>query len=254
MIDDIDDLWAHYKATGDRALRDRLIVHYSPLLRRVARSVATSLPQHVDRADVASYGTFGLIDAIEKFDPQRGYRFETYAMSRIKGSIFDEFRSIDWVPRSVRTRTRGLAAARAKLAAELQRPPTDAELAAELDVTIDQLVAIRRSVARDVSALEEAAHQQSDTGEGMSLGDTIAAETEADLADGSRVEQLRCQLAKAIDVLGDQERTLVLLYYFENLTFGEISTVFGVTLSRVQQIHTKAVARLRGDLIAELPL
>src|SRR3954470_12008452 len=133
MADDaseIERLWARYKADGEREVRDQLIVHYSPLVKYVAGRVATGLPQNVDQSDLVSYGIFGLIDAIEKFDLGRGFKFETYAISRIKGAILDELRSIDWVPRSVRAKARGLEKAYAKFESENHRSPTDAELAA----------------------------------------------------------------------------------------------------------------------------
>src|SRR4249919_1830205 len=135
---EIDRLWEEFKRTSDRGLRDRLILHYSPLAKYVAARVAAGLPQSVDQSDLVSYGIFGLIDAIEKFDLERGYKFETYAIARIKGAILDELRSIDWVPRSVRAKARSLEKAYAKLEAELHRTPSDEELATELGLSEDQ--------------------------------------------------------------------------------------------------------------------
>jgi RNA polymerase sigma factor for flagellar operon FliA len=127
---ELQELWIRYKDTAPRQVRDQLIVHYSPLVKYVAGRVAVGLPQNVEQSDLVSYGIFGLIDAIEKFDPDLGYKFETYAIARIKGAILDELRSIDWVPRSVRAKARALEKAYAKLESELHRTPTDAELAA----------------------------------------------------------------------------------------------------------------------------
>src|SRR4029077_16807923 len=135
----IEDLWSAYKTHATRDVRDQLIVHYSPLVKYVAGRVAVGLPQNVEQSDLVSYGIFGLIDAIEKFDPARGYKFETYAIARIKGAILDELRSIAWVPRSVRAKARALEKAYAKLESELHRSPTDEEVAAELDYTDEQL-------------------------------------------------------------------------------------------------------------------
>src|SRR6478736_5100174 len=132
---DIERLWASYKAEGTREVRDALILHYSPLVKYVASRVAVGLPQNVEQADLVSYGMFGLIDAIDKFEPGRRFKFETYAISRIKGAILDELRSIDWVPRSVRAKVRSIEKAYAKLEAKLRRSPTDEELAAELGWT-----------------------------------------------------------------------------------------------------------------------
>src|SRR5580765_6848292 len=136
---DLEQLWLAYKAKGERDVRDQLILHYSPLVKYVAGRVAVGLPQNVDQSDLVSYGIFGLIDAIDKFDLGRGYKFETYAIARIKGAILDELRSIDWVPRSVRAKARALEKAYAKLESELHRTPTDDELAAELGLSDDQL-------------------------------------------------------------------------------------------------------------------
>src|SRR6266567_4928793 len=135
----IDRLWQSFKESGDPKHRDALILHYSPLVKYVAGRVAVGLPQNVDPADLVSYGIFGLIDAIEKFDLDRGYKFETYAIARIKGAILDELRSIDWVPRSVRAKARALEKAYAKLESQLHRTPTDDELATELGFSDDQL-------------------------------------------------------------------------------------------------------------------
>src|SRR5438132_5123397 len=135
----IEQLWEDFKSSQTRDARDALILHYSPLVKYVAGRVAVGLPQNVDQADLVSYGIFGLIDAIEKFDLDRGFKFETYAIARIKGAIIDELRSIDWVPRSVRAKARALEKAYAKLESKLHRTPTDAELAEELDMSDSQL-------------------------------------------------------------------------------------------------------------------
>jgi RNA polymerase sigma factor for flagellar operon FliA len=135
----LSHLWADYKESGDAGLRDQLIVHYSPLVKYVAGRVAAGLPPNIEQADLVSNGIFGLIDAIEKFEPKRGFKFETYAISRIKGAILDELRSIDWVPRSVRLKARAIEQAYTKLEAERHRSPTDDELAGELDMSEVQL-------------------------------------------------------------------------------------------------------------------
>src|SRR5688500_14901032 len=171
----IEELWQEYKQSGRRDLRDRLILHYSPLVKYVAGRVAVGLPQNVEQADLVSYGIFGLIDAIEKFDLERGYKFETYAIARIKGAILDELRSIDWVPRSVRAKARSLEKAYAKLEADLHRTPTDEELAAELGMTEDQLATTLSQISFvGLVALDEMLSVGGDRGESVSLGDTIA--------------------------------------------------------------------------------
>src|SRR5246500_5035375 len=132
-------LWSDFKGTKEPHLRERLILHYSPLVKYVAGRVGGGLPPNIEQADLVSYGIFGLIDAIEKFDPGRDIKFETYAISRIRGAIIDELRAIDWIPRSVRARARGVERAIGKLENDLRRPPTDGELAKELGVSVDDL-------------------------------------------------------------------------------------------------------------------
>ena len=254
MLDDvdnqIDDLWADYKAQGDAFLRDKLILHYSPLVKYVAGRVAVGLPQNVEQSDLVSYGIFGLIDAIDKFDPERGYKFETYAIARIKGAILDELRSIDWVPRSVRAKARGLEKAFAKLESELHRSPTDAELASELDMTDEQLQTTLTQISFvGLVALDEMLSVGGDRGESITLGDTIA-----DTGDGPvaayEVEEMRHILADAINRMPEREKIVLTRYYYEGLTLAEIGQVLGVTESRVCQIHTKSILQLRSRILA----
>lgn len=246
---DIDRLWAAYKADGTREQRDQLIVHYSPLVKYVAGRVATGLPQSVDQADLVSYGIFGLIDAIEKFDLDRGYKFETYAIARIKGNILDELRSIDWVPRSVRAKARALEKAYSKLEGELHRTPTDTELAQELDLTDDQLQTTLGQISfTGLVALDEML-SGSERGDSITLGDTIADGGISPVA-AYEVEEMRQILANAINRLPEREKTVLTLYYYEGLTLAEIGSILGVTESRVCQIHTKSVLQLRARLAA----
>jgi len=246
---EIDRLWVEFKRTSDRGLRDRLILHYSPLAKYVAARVAAGLPQSVDQADLVSYGIFGLIDAIEKFDLDRGYKFETYAIARIKGAILDELRSIDWVPRSVRAKARALEKAFMKLEGVLHRSPTDDELAAEMRVTPEQLQGTLSQISTlGIVALDESL-SVGDRSEAATLGDTIP-----DRGDGPvatyEVEEMRHILATAINTMPEREKIVLTLYYYEGLTLAEIGLVLGVTESRVCQIHTKAVLHLRARLSA----
>ncbi|MGH2684742.1 MAG: RNA polymerase sigma factor WhiG [Actinomycetota bacterium] len=245
-----DRLWADYKDSASREARDRLIVRYSPLVKYVAGRVAVGLPQNVEQADLVSYGIFGLIDAIEKFDLDRGYKFETYAIARIKGAILDELRSIDWVPRSVRAKARALEKAYAKLEADLHRTPTDEELAEELNMTEEQLQTTLSQISFvGLVALDEMLSVSGDRGESVSLGDTIADSGEGPVA-AYEVEEMRQILAEAINRMGEREKIVLTLYYYEGLTLAEIGQVLGVTESRVCQIHTKAVLQLRSKLAA----
>ena len=246
---DIERIWAEYKSTGDASVRDQLIVHYSPLVKYVAGRMATGLPQNVDQADLVSYGIFGLIDAIEKFEPKRGFKFETYAIARIKGNILDELRSIDWVPRSVRAKARAMEKAYAKLEAELHRTPTDRELAEELDLTDDQLQTTLSQISfTGLVALDEML-STGDRGDAITLGDTLADQAPGPVA-AYEVEEMRHLLADAINRLPEREKTVLSLYYYEGLTLAEIGSILGVTESRVSQIHTKSVLQLRARLAA----
>ena len=236
----IEQLWSDFKATADQAARDRLIVHFSPLVKYVAGRVSVGLPQNIEQADLVSYGIFGLIDAIEKFDTSRGIKFETYAIARIKGAIIDELRSIDWVPRSVRAKARSVEKAYGKLEGELHRTPTDAEVAAELGMTEGELHAVFNQISFvGIVALDEMLAVGGERGESTTLGETIP-----DKGEGP-VKQI---LADAINRMPEREKIVLTLYYYEGLTLGEIGEVLGVTESRVCQIHTKSILQLRSKL------
>jgi RNA polymerase sigma factor for flagellar operon FliA len=243
---DLDLLWASYKKSGDRELRDQLILHYSPLVKYVAGRVAVGLPQRVEPADLVSYGIFGLIDAIDRFEPDRGVTFESYAISRIKGAIIDELRSLDWVPRSVRAKARSLERAYQDLEARLKRSPTDTELAAEVGLGEEQLQSILAQVSFvGLAALDETLGISG----GPTLGDTLADRADGPVAVVETAETRRI-LAACIASLPERERVVLTLYYYEGLTLAEIGSVLGVTESRVSQVHTKAVIHLRSRLAA----
>jgi len=244
-----DVLWDRYTSKPTRAVRDQLIVHYSPLVKYVASRVAAGLPQNVEQADLVSYGIFGLIDAIDKFDLDRGYKFETYAISRIKGAMLDELRSMDWVPRSVRTKAKRIEQANAKLEAKLGRAPSDEEIAEELDITVEDLDEMLTKISFvGVVALDEML-SGSERGDSQTLGDTIPDKGNGPLG-SFEVEEMRQLLAESINSMTEREKIVLTLYYYEGLTLAEIGEVLGVTESRVCQIHTKSVIRLRSRLIA----
>lgn len=239
-------LWRAFGANPHQELRDRLVLHYAPLVKYVAGRVGTGLPAHVDIADLVQSGIFGLVDAIDKFEPERGLKFETYAMQRIRGAILDELRAQDWVPRSVRGKARDIERALERLGATLQRTPTDAELAAELDIDIDELhETYGRLRLTSVIALDELIS----TGRGeASLAETLPDDGAPDPVAALVARDNRRQLADAVAQLAERDRIVVTLYYFENLTLAEIGQVLGVTESRVSQLHTRAVLRLRSRL------
>ncbi len=242
-------LWQKYATKPTRELRDQLIVHYSPLVKYVASRVAAGLPQNVEQADLVSYGIFGLIDGIEKFDPARGYKFETYAISRIKGAMLDELRSMDWVPRSVRTKAKRIEQANAKLESKLGRAATDEEIASELGVTVPELDDMLSKISFvGVVALDEML-SGAERGDSVTLGDTIP-DKGAGPVGSFEVEEMRQLLAESINSMTEREKIVLTLYYYEGLTLSEIGEVLGVTESRVCQIHTKSVLRLRSRLLA----
>ena len=246
-------LWREYKRTSERALRDRLILTYAPLVKYVAGRLGSGLPAHVEEGDLVSYGLLGLIGAIERFDPERDIKFETYAIARIKGSIIDELRSMDWVPRSVRARARDIERSIAQLEAKLGRAPNDEEISSNLGITEeefqDSLLEISRS---SIAALDEL-WSGAGGGDPVALIDTIedpeAPEPQAAMAQ----TELREALGEAIARLPEREKLVVTLYYYEELTLREIGEVLGVTESRVSQLHTKAILRLKARLGGSVP-
>lgn len=248
---ELDDLWSQYKESASERVREALILNYSPLVKYVASRLAVGLPQNVEQADLVSYGMFGLIDAIDKFEPERGYKFETYAISRIKGAILDELRSIDWVPRSVRSKVRQIEKAYAKLEAREHRPPSDAELAEELRWNVDQLQSALTQISQvGLAALDEILAVGGDRGESVTLGDTIADTSTHGPMGAFEITETRQLLAQSINDLPEREKIVLTLYYYESLTLSEIGRVLGVTESRVCQIHTKAVLHLRSRFAA----
>ena len=249
---ELKGLWKKYKEEGDARSRERLVLAYSPLVKYVAGRMSSGLPAHVEEADLISYGLLGLISAIERFDLEREIRFETFAITRIKGSIIDELRSLDWVPRSVRAKAREIERTNAKLENQLHRAPSDSEMAAALDTTVEEfqesLVRISNS---SVVALDELWTVSDSSGDQVSLLDTIQDPTAVDPAQEMDLTDMKDRLADAIARLPEREKLVVALYYYENLTLREIGEVLGVTESRVSQLHTKAVLRLKSRLQGE---
>lgn len=244
-------LWSTYKTNGDPALRERLIIHYSPLVKYVAGRVAVGLPSNVEHADLVSYGIFGLIDAIDKYDLDRSIKFETYAISRIRGAIIDELRSIDWIPRSIRSKAREVERAYAALESELHRAPSDAEVAERLGIPPGELQQIFSKMSYvNVVALDELLNVGGERGDKLSLIDTLEDPKAEDPVAAFESEETKFLLARAVNQLPEREKIVVTLYYYEGLTLAEIGKVLGVTESRICQMHTKAVMQLRGKLAA----
>ena len=245
---DTTQLWREYRRSKDPKVRDRLILTYAPLVKYVAGRLGSGLPAHVDDDDLVSYGLLGLIGAIERFDPDRDIKFETYAIARIKGSIIDELRALDWVPRSVRSRAREIERAIADLESKLGRAPTDEEISGKLGVSVDELNESLSEIGRtSIAALDEL-WTVSAGGDQIALIDTIEDEQGPNPQSALDETEMREAIAEAISRLPEREKLVVTLYYYEELTLREIGEVLGVTESRVSQLHTKAILRLKARL------
>lgn len=245
---ELKELWTEFKSTGDERAREGLILHYSPLVKFVAGRVGSGLPKNVDHSDLVSYGTFGLIDAVDKFEPERGFKFETYAVNRIKGAILDELRALDWVPRSVRARAREIQRTMADLNHRLQRTPTEEEVAESMEVPLDTLRGHLGEIANlGFVALDELLNPSENASGSMT--DVLPDSGAIDPSGSFEKEETRYMLADSINRLPDRERLVLTLYYYEGLTLAEIGGVLDVTESRICQIHTKAVMSLRNRFI-----
>jgi RNA polymerase sigma factor for flagellar operon FliA len=225
-------------------------LNFSPLVKYVAGRLASSLPQTVDTADLISYGIFGLIDAIEKYDLDRAIKFETYAIARIKGAIIDELRAMDWVPRSVRSRAREIEGAYVALENELKRVPTDQEVADRIGVSLKDFQGILTKLSYTSVVSFEEMWVGGDREDSQSAIGSIRDDTADDPVAVFESTEIKEILAGAIDRLPEREKTVIALYYYEGLTLKEIGQVLGVTESRVSQLHTKAVLRLRARMHA----
>ncbi len=240
----IEALWSEFKETGAQTLRNELMVYFWPVVRGVASQVQKTLPRHFDEEDLISYGIFGLIDAIERFEVDRDIHFEAYAFPRIKGAIIDGLRAIDWVPRSVRTKARAVDQASAHLEATLGRIPTQAEVAADLEMTAAEFHrALRQIASAGMLALDEMRRE----GERSSLGESLA-DNSWGPTDTFEEKEAKTTLAAMVEALPERERSVLKMYYYEGRTLREIGKVLGVSESRVCQMHTKALRQMRSKL------
>ncbi len=248
---ELRELWRRYKDDDDEQARERLVVAYSPLVKFIAGRMAAGLPSHVEESDLISYGLLGLIGAIERFEPDRDIKFETYAVARVKGAIIDELRSLDWVPRSVRARARDIERAHAALEGKLGRAPTDEEMAEKLELEVEEFRDALLQIANSsVLALDDLwTFADPEGGSQISVLDTIQDPNAVDPFGEAEASEVKDRLADAIESLPERERLVVALYYYENLTLREIGEVLGVTESRVSQLHTKAVIGLRSRFV-----
>jgi len=228
--------------------REAIIKEYGPMIKYVANRIALRLPPHIEVDDLISVGVLGLMDAIDKYDPNRGAKFKTYAEFRVRGAILDELRSMDWVPRSVRQKAASVDAVVQALQAKLGRPPGDEEVAEAMGLDLDEFFnLVNQTQSMPILSLEDLGIAK-ESGEQQSLLDCLAGKSEADPQTQIRLNELKEIIAKAIDTLPEKERLMVSLYYYEELTMKEIGEVLSITESRVSQIHSKAVFRLRTKL------
>ena len=246
--EELSGLWTDYRSGQSVGIRDSLIQNYLYLVKYVAGKMAMSVPPSVEIDDLVSAGVVGLMDAIEKYDPGRDTKFETYAVARIRGAIVDDLRSLDWVPRSVRRKARMLEDTYSYLENELGRAATDAKIANRLNISLSVLrTMVEEIVSAGLLSLDDFVGNQD--GEKTSrIIDLVCAKDGVSPSASIEREQMKDILADAIMNIPDKERTVVALYYYEDMTLKEIGRTLGVSESRISQIHTKAMLRLRGRL------
>ncbi|XVJ51929.1 MAG: FliA/WhiG family RNA polymerase sigma factor [Vampirovibrio sp.] len=243
----IQELWQEYaKDRTNNRIREKLVLHYLHLVKHTVNRLPLSLPNSVSPDDIISYGTLGLLDAIKRFEPERGWKFETFAVNRIRGEVIDQLRVQDWVPRGVRKRNKKLAETLKILEEKLHRPPTDEEMAAALEVTVTRYHAMLNEASVLVLSLDETLGSDKDSN--MSLLDTVA-DKHSETPEGSlEVGDVQRCIAEAITHLPERERLLIALYYQEHMTLSEIGELINISESRVCQLHAQAIMRLRNKL------
>jgi RNA polymerase sigma factor for flagellar operon FliA len=246
-------LWKEYKEAGSKVAKDKLLVEYAPLVKFIAGRLAINLPSSVDRNDLNGAGILGLIKAVETFEPERGFKFETYAAHKIRGAILDELRALDWVPRSVRQKARDLQKVFSKLENELGRIPYDDEVCEELKVSMKEYEDMLSDVApATLISLEEAMPDRSSDSKELRVIDTIEDPGSANPLKELGFIEVKNILKEAIANLPEKEKLVVALYHYEELTLKEIGVVLDITESRVSQIHSKAILKLRSKLLQRI--
>jgi RNA polymerase sigma factor for flagellar operon FliA len=243
-----EELWIQYRKKRDPKIRETFIKQYAPLVKYVAGKVAVGMPHNVEFDDLVGFGVFGLLDAIDKFDPEKNVKFKTYAVTRIRGAIFDELRSIDWVPRSVRQKTREVEEAIGSLEAQLGRTATDQEIARSMGMDESEFhKTMQRISSTSILSLNDVWFS-GDENDKASIGDSIESPSSLNPDVIVEKEEIRRVIIDAINDLPEKEKKILVLYYYEDLTLKEIGQVLEVTESRVSQLHTKAILRLRSKL------
>jgi RNA polymerase sigma factor for flagellar operon FliA len=243
-----EELWKIYRKTHDTSIRDFFIKQYAPLVKYVAGKVAIGMPHNVEFDDLVGFGVFGLFDAIEKFDPAKHVKFKTYAVTRIRGSIFDELRSIDWVPRSVRQKSREVEDTIRSLESRLGRAATDEEIAKAMSMDVEEFQALILKISStSILSLNDVWYSGEDDDQ-ISIVESIESPLSLNPDTIVEREEIKRVIVEAISELPDKEKKVLILYYYEDLTLKEIGHVLGVTESRISQLHTKAIMRLRSKL------
>lgn len=249
MKRDMSMVWLQYKEGHELEARDELIVHYAHLVKYVANRLAINLSSVVEVDELISYGIEGLIDAIEKFDHKRNIKFETYAITRIRGSIIDGLRAMDWVPVSVRQKSKELERTYNSLESRLGRSATDAEVAKELGISLDEFANLLREVAAStIISLDDFIPGEEGDNRKKRIVDMLEDENAGDALELLQLGEVKDLLAQTIARLPEKEKTVVGLYYYEGLTLKEIGAVLSLSESRISQLHTKAIMRMRGSL------
>ena len=243
------DLWRRYRSTKDLEVREFFVEQYSALVKYVAGKIAIGMPQNVEFDDLVSYGSFGLLDAIEKFDPEREIKFKTYAMTRIRGAVFDELRSIDWIPRSIRQKAKQVEETISMLENKLGHTVEDEDIAQEMNLSVEELHSLLTKISgTSMISLNDIWYMGEDNGE-MSFIETLESSSNLNPDTLIEKEEVKGVIVEAIQNLPDKEKKVIVLYYYEDLTLKEIGEVLDVTESRISQMHTKAIMRLRGKLM-----
>lgn len=252
-MSNVDTLWQEYKIGGSKVAKDKLLVEYSRLVKYIADRIGYTLPASVDKNDLISSGILGLIKAVETFDIEREIKFETYASHKIRGAILDELRALDWVPRSVRSKSRQLQKAYSDLENQLGRTPYDDEVCDHLDITEKEYAKMLGDVApTTILSLEEALPNRSSDSKELTLIDTIEDPGSDNPLAVLGYAEVKRILKEAIQSLPEKEKLVVALYHFEELTLKEIGVVLDISESRVSQIHSKTILRLRAKLLQQM--
>lgn len=249
----LDNLWKDFKEAGSKVAKDKLLLEYAPLVKYVAQRIAVNLPASVDRDDLVSCGIFGLVKAVETFEPERGFKFETYAGHKIRGAILDELRAMDWVPRSVRQKARDMQRVYAKLENDLGRMPYDDEVCKELNISMSEFEDMLSEVTpATIISLEEAMPDRESDSKELRIIDTIEDPGSENPLRELGFAEVKSILKEAIAGLPEKEKLVIALYHYEELTLKEIGVVLDISESRVSQIHSKVILKLRSKLLQKI--